>query len=121
MPIKSQPKPSITITCDGETKIFDNYYRAYHYFYEKASAVDKQQRIDRADEVFKSEPKFVYQVKFVLEEKFGFWVATTKEHKYNIRKDSRPFSFGSKVMFHLTGKELIEFYNRYVKICILEE
>lgn len=113
-------KPSITINCNGETKNFDSYYRAYYYFYEKASAVDKIERQERAEQVYKQNPKYVYQVKFVLEEKFGFWIAVTKNHKYNIRRDNKPFKFGSTVMFGLNGKELIDFYNRYIKVCILE-
>ena|SRR5271165_4911630 len=116
----AKPKPSITITCDNETKTFDSYHRAYFYFYEKISAIDKAQRKSFAEEIYNAHPKYIYQVKIVLEEKFGFWIATTKNHKYNIRRDSKPFLFGSKVMFGLNGKELMEFYNRYVKVCILE-
>lgn len=117
----TRPKPTIVTTCDGETKDFDSYHRAYYYFYQKASVVDKLEREEFANEIYNSNPTFVYQVKIVLEEKFGFWVATTKDHKYNIRRDNRPFKFGSRVMFGLTGKELIEFYNKYVKVCVLED
>src|ERR1700733_4430080 len=120
MPKTSRPKPSITITCDDETKTFDSYHRAYYYFYQKASVIDKLERQEFADELYNGNPQYVYQVRIVLEEKFGFWVAQSKNSKYNVRREGKPFKFGTRVMFGLTGKELVEFYNRHIKVCVLE-
>ena len=113
-------KADISITIDGYQKSFNTYYQAYHYISEKVYEIDKIQRKERAEGVYKNDVNYVYEAKFVLEEKFGFWVAKSKDHKYNIRRDGKAFKFGSRTMFGLTGKELIEFYQRYVKVVALE-
>lgn len=114
------PAPvSIQIVCNGETKTFVNYWQAEHYFYRLRSEQDAIQRKDRAEAVYNEGAKYIYQAKFVLEEKFGFWVAKSKDHKYNIRKDGKAYVFGKQKMFGLNGKQLLEFYERYVKVAAL--
>jgi hypothetical protein len=116
---KLQPAPSIQVVCNGETKQFQSYWQAEHYFYILRSEQETVQRQARAEEVYKEGVRYIYQAKFVLEVKFDFWVAKSKDHKYNIRKDGKAFMFGKQKMFGLDGRELLEFYNRYVKVIAL--
>lgn len=118
---KPTPPVSIQVVCNGETKHFTTYWQAHCYFGRLANEQYATERKDRAEMVFRQGVKYIYEAKMVLETKFDFWVAKSKDHKYNIRVDGEPFVFGKKKMFGLTGRELLDFYNRYVKVVSLAQ
>lgn len=114
------PKPvSIQVVVDGQPHHFTSYWQAHHFFWKLGYDQDRLLRQEAAERMFNDGVKYVYQAKQVLEDKFGFWVAKSKDNKFNIRKDSKPFIFGKRKMFGLNGKELLDFYERFVKVVAL--
>lgn len=118
-PIIKTP-PVITVTVNGKTETFNNYYRASGFIHEFIRDEERVWNNARAKEIETNGVNYVYEAKFLLEHKYGLWVATSKEGKYNIRKDGSPYYLGEKRMFALNGKDLIAFYERYRKISLLE-
>lgn len=119
MPSFSTP-PVITITINGKTDTFNNYYRASGHIHQFIHAEEQAYKDARVKEIEERGVKYVYEAKFMLEHKYHLWVATSKEGKFNVRRDGVPYFLGKEKQFALSGRELIAFYHRYIKIVLLE-
>lgn len=121
--IEKLKEPLISITINGETKTFGDLRMAESFAFVKVAQQEQENNKIVADTIYKEGANTIWDVRFVFKHKFDIWVAKSKQSKYNVRELKNytwePLVFNKKKMMGLTGKELIAFYDRYVKVSML--